>query len=75
MRASSSRLESGNPNPNREALPLSTMSVGITARARAAHIEVQVCRPNVMCCYASTTKAVRQKLYQVRAYVRFAGQR
>src|SRR5680860_1383896 len=28
---SSSRLEIGNPNPNREALPLSTMSVGITS--------------------------------------------
>src|SRR5680860_1885658 len=28
MRASSSRLVSRNPNPNREALPLSTMSVG-----------------------------------------------
>src|SRR5680860_1787491 len=33
VRASSSRLELGNPNPNREALPLSTMSVGITASA------------------------------------------
>ena len=33
VRASSSRLELGNPNPNREALPLPTRCAGITASA------------------------------------------
>src|SRR5680860_440971 len=35
-RISSSRLVSRNPNPNREALPLLTMSVGITPSGRPA---------------------------------------